>query len=169
MYRYIKVVGKIGGIMQLIKILKDNFEFDRLTLIAYLRFIIGGYFIYASVDKIIDPYSFARMIEAYQFSSYFGLSFLDTSLALILPWLEFLLGFCLVSGFLMDEANNLIILLLVFFIIMLSLAFFRGLDISCGCSSLDTTITDAILIDFVLIFACLLIKFRYVFARRSNV
>ena len=142
--------------------LLNKFEFDKMTLISYLRFLIGGYFIYASYDKIIDPYSFARMIEAYQFSSYFGLSFLDTSLALILPWLEFILGFCLITGFLLDEANDLIILLLVFFIIMLSLAFFRGLDISCGCSSLDTTVTDAILIDFILIFACLLIKFRYV-------
>ena len=73
----------------------NNMKYDKYTLIAYLRFLIGGYFIYASLDKIMDPYSFARIIESYHFSSSIGLSFLDTFLALILPWLELFLVFLL--------------------------------------------------------------------------
>ena len=38
-------------------------EFDRSVFFAYLRFFVGGYFIYASIDKIIDPYDFARMMN----------------------------------------------------------------------------------------------------------
>ena len=143
-------------------------EFDRSVFFAYLRFIIGGYFIYASIDKIIDPYDFARMIEAYQFSSSIGLSFLDTSLALFLPWLELILGICLILGIILDEVNDLIIALLVFFIIMLFQAYLKGLDISCGCSAEDSSLSSAIIRDFALLFACLLIKFRKFFLRSFN-
>ena len=101
----------------MINMLIRKIEFDRSVFFAYLRFIVGGYFIYASIDKIIDPYDFARMIEAYQFSSSIGLSFLDTSLALFLPWLELILGICLILGIVLDESNDLIIALLVFFIV----------------------------------------------------
>ena len=146
------------------RILK-KIEFDRNTFFAYLRFIIGGYFIYASIDKIADPYDFARVIEAYEFSSSLGLSFLDTSLALILPWLEFILGGCLLLGVFIDECNNLIIILLIFFIIMLLQAYIKDLDISCGCSSEESSLGVAIIRDFALLFACLLIKFRKFFLR----
>lgn len=138
----------------------NKIEFDRHTLIAYLRLLIGGYFIYASLDKIADPYSFARIIESYHFSSSIGLSFLDTFLALILPWLELFLGFFVILGIFIDEAINIVILLLLFFLAMLFGAYFQGLDISCGCTSDDSSLEGAIIKDFILLFACLYIKFR---------
>ena len=140
-------------------------EFDRTTFFSYLRFIVGGYFIYASIDKIADPYAFARVIEAYEFSSSLGLSFLDTSLALILPWFEFILGLCLILGIVIDECLDLISALLIFFIIMLFQAYVKGLDISCGCSAEESSLGMAIIRDFALLFACLLIKFRKFFLR----
>ena len=108
------------------------------------------------------------MIEAYQFSSSIGLSFLDTSLALFLPWLELILGICLILGIVLDESNDLIIALLVFFIVMLFQAYLKGLDISCGCSAEDSSLSSAIIRDFALLFACLLIKFRKFFLRSFN-
>tara|TARA_B100001029_G_C15012761_1_gene425280 strand:+ start:596 stop:1057 length:462 start_codon:yes stop_codon:yes gene_type:complete len=139
----------------------NNMEFDKHTLIAYLRFLIGGYFIYASLDKIADPHSFARVIESYHFSSSIGLSFLDTFLALILPWLELFLGIFIILGIFIDEAINIVILLLLFFLVMLFGAYFQGLDISCGCTSDNgSSLEDAIIKDFILLFACLYIKFR---------
>jgi len=146
------------------KILK-KIDFDRTIFFAYLRFIVGGYFIYASIDKIADPYAFARVIEAYEFSSSIGLSFLDTSLALVLPWLELILGLCLILGIVIDECTDLIIVLLIFFIIMLFKAYMKGLDISCGCSAEESSLGAAIIRDFALLFACLLIKFRKFFLR----
>mgnify|MGYP001300792607 CR=1 FL=1 len=97
----------------------NKIDFDKKVFVDYLRFIVGAYFIYASLDKIQDPYSFARTIESYQFSSSLGLSFLDTFLALILPWLEFFVGAFLIAGIFIDEVVNTIILLLCFFLVMI--------------------------------------------------
>ena len=149
------------------KILK-KIEFDKKIFFAYLRFIVGGYFVYASIDKIIDPYAFARVIEAYEFSSSLGLSSLDTSLALILPWLEFILGICLILGIVINECTDLIIALLIFFIYMLFQAYVKDLDISCGCSSEESSLGVAIIRDFALLFACLLVKFRKFFLRINH-
>ena len=159
------MAGKSGRKRAMINKILQSIEFDKKTLIVYLRLIVGGYFIYASIDKIADPYSFARVIEAYQFSSSLGLSSLDTMLALVLPWIELVLGACLILGVFVDESNNLIMILLIFFIIMLFQASLKGLDISCGCSSDESSLSHAIIRDFALLFACLVIKFRRFFLR----
>ena len=151
----------------MIKKYLNKIEFNKHTLIAYLRFLVGGYFIYASLDKIADPYSFARIIESYHFSSSIGLSFLDSFLALILPWLELVLGIFIILGIFIDEVINIIILLLLFFLVMLFQAYFQGLDISCGCTSDDNSLGDAIIKDFILLFACLCIKFRSFYIRNK--
>ena len=101
------------------------------------------------------PYAFARVIEAYEFSSSIGLSSLDTLLALILPWLELMLGVFLIIGTFIDEAINIIIGLLLFFIIMLFQAHLKGLDISCGCTAGESSLGEAIIRDFALLFASL--------------
>ena len=45
------------------KILKNkNIEFNSMIFISYLRLIVGGVFIYASLDKIADPYTFSKAI-----------------------------------------------------------------------------------------------------------
>ena len=58
------------------------------------RLVLGGIFIYASLDKIAQPLEFAKIIKNYQILP----DFLITLPALMLPWLEFLAGFCLVAG-----------------------------------------------------------------------
>ena len=55
------------------------------TPIQFLaRLLLGGIFIYASIDKIAFPGDFARIIENY------GLlpSFVVKPFAILLPWLE---------------------------------------------------------------------------------
>ena len=150
------------------KILKNkNIEFNSAILISYLRLIVGGIFIYASLDKIADPYTFSKAISSYEFSSLLGLSALDNILALILPWLELVLGLFLILGIYTDEVINFIILLMVFFTVMLSQAYFRGLNLEdCGCGLNNSTIGMDIIRDFVLLFICLLIKFRKLFIGR---
>ncbi len=141
-----------------------NIEFSWPIFISYLRLIVGGVFVYASIDKIIDPYSFSKAISSYEFSSTLGLSMFDNLLALTLPWLELILGLFLILGIFTDESINFILLLMIFFTIMLSQAYFRGISLEdCGCGLNDSSIGMDIVRDLVLIFMCLLIKFRKMF------
>ena len=141
-----------------------NIEFSWSIFISYLRLIVGGVFVYASIDKIIDPYSFSKAISSYEFSSTLGLSIFDNLLALTLPWLELILGLFLILGIFTDESINFILLLMIFFTIMLSQAYFRGISLEdCGCGLNDSSIGMDIVRDLVLIFMCLLIKFRKMF------
>ena len=147
------------------KIIKNKkIEFNSAIFISYLRLIIGGIFIYASLDKIADPYTFSKAIDSYEFSSLLGISFLNNILALTLPWLELILGVFLILGIYTDEVINFIIILMIFFIIMLSQAYFRGIELQdCGCGLNESTIVGDIIRDLVLLFICFLIKFRKLF------
>ncbi len=99
------------------------------------RWILGGFFIYASLDKLAHPELFARAISNYQLVP-FGL---ENTMAIILPWLELLAGVCLIAGILVDGANLLVAVMLIVFITAISQALGRGIDISCGCFKVTET------------------------------
>ena len=106
------------------------------TIIACL--ILGAIFIYASIDKIIHPAAFAEAIYNYQIlpDSLINLT------AIVLPWLELIVGLFLIIG-LFTEGSVCIVtaLMLVFFGAMIfNLA--RGLDIHCGCFSTSSDATN---------------------------
>ena len=67
------------------------------------RFMIGGVFIWACHDKIIDPSKFAREISNYHVIP-FGL---ENTIAIFLPWLELFIGVGLIAGFYIN-ANALL-------------------------------------------------------------
>jgi uncharacterized membrane protein YphA (DoxX/SURF4 family) len=95
------------------------------------RLILGGVFIYASTDKIIHPGAFAETVYNYQILP-------DTLInltAIILPWLELILGIFLILGLWLPGAVLLNNLLLVTFFGALVFNLSRGLDIHCGCFS----------------------------------
>ena len=94
-----------------------------------VRLILGGVFIYASVDKILHPASFAEAVYNYKILP----DALINLTAIILPWLELLLGIFLVSGVCLPGAVFLINILLVTFFVALIFNLARGLDIHCGC------------------------------------
>ena len=156
------MVGRTGvSIKTMINKYSKKIDFNKNIFIYYCRFIVGCVFIYVSFDKIIDPLNFSNAISSYEFSSSIGLSGLDNILALSLPFLEIILGFCVLFGIFLDEVINFIIVLLIFFIIMLSQAYFREITLSdCGCGLNESTISGDVLRDFILLFVCLLIKFR---------
>lgn len=95
------------------------------------RLILGGVFIYASIDKILHPAAFAEDIYNYKIlpDVFINLT------AIILPWLELLLGACLILGVWLPGAAFLCNLLLVTFFGALVFNLARGLDIYCGCFS----------------------------------
>jgi len=104
----------------------NNFK-SIISLIC--RLILGSVFIYAAIDKILDPYTFAADIRNYQilpveYSNILGL---------ILPWVELFCGLFLIIGLYIRSSAILISSMLVVFIFVISLAMIRGLNIDCGC------------------------------------
>jgi hypothetical protein len=77
-------------------------------------------------------------------------------LAIFLPWFEFVVGLCLVIWKFERAALILYSAMLVVFIIALSQALIRGLDISCGCYSVDPSTTSEVWLriieDFIMLF-----------------
>ena len=95
------------------------------------RWILGIIFLYSGGAKLIDPQSFAVIIEA------FGLvpEVLISPIALGIPVLEILVAF----GLLFDFRGSLAVTsaLMVLFMAILAYAIHMGLDIDCGCFGPD--------------------------------
>ncbi len=115
-----------------------------VVLIA--RLILGGVFIYASLDKIAHPAEFAKAIGNYHVVP-FGL---ENLMALALPWLELIAGICLIAGIMVDGATIMVILMNIVFIFAISQALARGISIECGCFSVTAEEGDKIGIQTIL-------------------
>ena len=112
--------------------------FENKYFAASVRVILGAIFVYASLDKIANPQAFADIINNYRVLPVQ----LVNPLAIFLPWLEFITGLFLISGKWVKGSLLIYSTLLVIFIIALSQALIRGLDISCGCFSVQPTTTS---------------------------
>lgn len=100
---------------------------DYLTLLV--RLVLGGVFIYAAYYKVIEPASFAKSIWYYHILP--G-KFINIA-ALVLPWLEIVIGLGLILGAYYRGAVLWTNLLLIIFIAAIASAVYRGIDIDCGC------------------------------------
>lgn len=107
----------------LIRILSNKY------VLLGLRLVLGGVFIYASVYKVAEPQEFARSIYNYRMLPEATINLM----AIVMPWLELLCGVLIIIGGFVRGSAALIGLMLLVFIIAISSALARGLDISCGC------------------------------------
>ena len=98
-------------------------------VIVSMRLILGTVFLWASFDKILDPASFAKNISNYHVVP-FGL---ENTIAIILPWLEFLIGSGMILGIMVDGSVMISSFLLLLFNILIAQAIIRGFNIECGC------------------------------------
>lgn len=98
-----------------------------------IRIVLGAIFAYAGWQKIVDPASFARSIANYQLLP----PLWGNLAALYLPWLELVCGLTLITGWKVRGGALIISLLLLIFMGALSLSLYRGLDIHCGCFSVE--------------------------------
>ena len=87
-------------------------QFFKGPIILVCRIVLGGIFIYASLDKIPHPAEFAKAIGNYHVLP-FGL---ENLLALTLPWLELLAGVALITGVMVDGAAIMVIIMNIVFI-----------------------------------------------------
>jgi uncharacterized membrane protein YphA (DoxX/SURF4 family) len=95
------------------------------------RLILGAIFLSASIDKIAHPAEFAIIVSNYQILP----GCLVNIVAIVLPWLEAILGLFIVCGWWLPGAAALADLLLVCFLGALVQAVARGIDLQCGCFS----------------------------------
>jgi uncharacterized membrane protein YphA (DoxX/SURF4 family) len=96
-----------------------------------IRLILAAVFIVAGSVKIADPQGFATNIDNYRILPYP----LVTVTAIVLPWLEVLLGVALLVGIWIRGASLWVVILNAIFLVAISSALIRGLDIECGCFS----------------------------------
>ncbi|MCX5825502.1 MAG: hypothetical protein NTY86_18920 [Deltaproteobacteria bacterium] len=104
-------------------------ESKKQYIFLAFRFLIGGTFLYAGVEKILSPFDFAVAIYNYRFFTepLIGIA------AAIMPWVEALAGLCLLTGFNTKGAATITSLLLFTFVGLIIISAVRGLDIDCGC------------------------------------
>ncbi len=94
-----------------------------------LRVFFGAVFVYAGTMKALDPLDFAADISRYHILPEFAV----IPLAYFLPFFEIFSGLAVASGVLLSSGLVATLLLLGIFIAALISAWFRGLDIQCGC------------------------------------
>jgi uncharacterized membrane protein len=131
----------------------------RRHLLPLLRIAFGALFLVASVDKLLNPEAFARIIANYRLLPVE----LVAPAALLIPWLEAAAGAALVVNRLSRGAIVLLDAMLVVFLGALAFNTARGLDVACGCfttSPEEDTTLFALLRDLPLLLAGLYLGWR---------
>lgn len=103
--------------------------FSNKYLLLLLRFILGFVFIYAGIEKTIEPGAFANSISNYKLIPEIFVNII----AITLPWIELITGILLIFGISVKENAMIISALLFLFIVMIAISLMRGLSIDCGC------------------------------------
>lgn len=100
----------------------------------FLRFVrwgLGGLFVYAGVLKLSHPHAFAIQLETY---GILPATLLDP-VSWILPVIEILVGLATMLN--LRGGAEVLGFLLIVFIAILGHALWSGLDVPCGCFSLE--------------------------------
>lgn len=101
------------------------------------RLCLAGVFVYSGIIKVRATLQFAVAIMGYKLvPEKFVLP-----LATYLPWIEILLGLLILSGFKIRYVSMGASALLLFFITILTITYFRGIEASCGCFGLGDPIS----------------------------
>lgn len=122
------------------------------TFTLVVRLALGCIFLLSSLPKIRQPYNFLSNVYNYELVG----PKLGMLMAMTLPWLELLVGICLVGGIFTSGALLASVAMTAMFTFVLASALYRGLEISCGCFSAS----DAGIISYsTLIRTCLILLF----------
>ena len=93
------------------------------------RWVLGLLFIYAGVQKIIDPYGFAKTIYGYGILP----GGLVNITGIVLPWVEVLAGGGLLLGVWPASSSGVVSALLLVFMVAIVYNIARGYTFDCGC------------------------------------
>jgi uncharacterized membrane protein YphA (DoxX/SURF4 family) len=116
-----------------------------------VRLIVGGIFIFAGYNKLIDLQAFELAIRNYSILNDPWVAIL----VMILPAFELLVGLLIILRTLYMGSLVLVTLLTLTFILALVSLLVRDINIECGCLGLSTSIELQILIDISILGACI--------------
>jgi putative oxidoreductase len=116
--------------------LKKNRDANWKKIIYSLaRLASGSILLCASLDKLSDPDKFSKMIENYHL---LPMSLVPLA-AVVIPWLEFFTGLFLAVGFKWRGASLLYCGLMAVYSFSLTWNLLNGVEMNCGCFSMDST------------------------------
>ncbi len=92
---------------------------------------LGGIFLYAAHDKILNPQALVTILWGYRLLPPGPINLV----AIYLPWLELVIGLALVTGYRRRAAGIWATLLLAVFTTALLINAVRGINVACGCFS----------------------------------
>lgn len=107
-----------------------NFPRPFLPVFALIcRLALAIIFLYAGIEKVINPIDFAVAIYNYRLLPDYAINLV----AVFLPYLEIIIAINFIIGINVRGAALLSTILFLTFAIALTINLARGLDISCGC------------------------------------
>ena len=112
---------------------------------AVCRILLGAVFVYACWEKILNPAAFERIIANYQIVSA-GTGRLT---ALFLPYLELVCGVCLIINRWPRGSALIAAGMMVVFMGALGYAIYHGIDVHCGCFTLNEGATGSMWLNLV--------------------
>jgi len=134
-------------------------------LLLASRLVLGGLFIYASLDKVLNPLAFAQIIHNYRITPP---SVINIA-AVLLPWIELLAGLLLVIGMKVRGSNLTLGLLLLFYVVLLTVTASRGINVACGCFTTSMAVKSNLAIRIVEDLVMLLMSLHlFFFYKRSK-
>lgn len=100
-------------------------------MLAILRIVIGMVLLVSGVEKTISPYqNFLYVIQTYAMLP----SFWENVVAVVLPWIELIVGVMLVLGLWVPISLKGGLVIFALFVVVVGQALLRGLPIDqCGC------------------------------------
>jgi uncharacterized membrane protein YphA (DoxX/SURF4 family) len=102
-------------------------------LILACRLVVAAVFIAASIPKILEPHAFAVAVFRYQMLPFS----LINLMAIFLPWIELVAGIALLAPRWTPPAAAIILGMLIVFTVAIAVSQARGINIACGCFSVD--------------------------------
>jgi uncharacterized membrane protein YphA (DoxX/SURF4 family) len=98
-------------------------------LLFGIRFLLGALLLYSGLGEIRQPFDFLASVQAYQLTGPVS----GLVAAGVVPWVEAVVGICLIAGLFTRGALAAAILLTCVFSVAVTSAWYRGLGINCGC------------------------------------
>jgi len=100
-----------------------------IVLAEIIRVLLGSVLLFSGLAKLHAPYEFLASVYGYELTG----PLLSLVIATVLPWLEVLVAICLWARILYRGALMVAALLTTLFSLVVGVALYRQLDISCGC------------------------------------
>lgn len=116
---------------------KKRLIFHRGFIILLLRLCLGGLFIYASLNKILNTALFKEAVASYEILPYWIVNIT----AVVLPWLELWTGILLIVGAFVRACAIVYSSLLLLFNMAIGLNILRGVEFYCGCFTENNSIS----------------------------